>query len=265
MYRFLRTPRWLGYAALTLVFAAVMVLLGLWQLSRYHQRADANHRVAVAAAGQPVELSAVSAVGRAPAGHEAWAKVRVTGVYDESQQIVARERTLNDAVGYEVLTPLVLPDGSAVLVDRGWLPPAASGSRVLPAIPAAPRGQVTVVGRLHLPESLADGVQEVSGARQVRRISPAALADAVRYPLYGGYLVLDSQQPAADPAFASIPSDHQNSWMNAGYVVQWWAFAALTLIGFGYLARREARGGVPRVDWRSALDEPTGQPVAPAG
>jgi cytochrome oxidase assembly protein ShyY1 len=36
--------------------------------------------------------------------------------------------------------------------------------------------------------------------------------------------------------------------MNAGYVIQWWAFAALTLAGFGYLAYREAH---PR-----AVDDP---------
>lgn len=263
MYRFLRTPRWLGYAALTVVLATVMVFLGLWQLSRYHQRADTNNRIAAAAAGEPVDLSAVNAVGRAPGSNQAWDKVRVTGVYDPAQQILARERTLNDAVGYEVLTPLVLADGSAVLIDRGWLPPSDPGSTALPTVPAAPTGQVSVVGRLHMPESRAGGIQEISGTRQVRRISPARLATAVPYPLYGGYVVLDSQQPAADPAFTTIPSDHQNSWMNAGYTVQWWAFALLTLFGFGYAARREGRGPREKVDWRAALDQPAGRPVAP--
>ena len=84
------------------------------------------------------------------------------------------------------------------------------------------------------------------------------------YPLHGGYLVVDQQQPAADPAFVGIPSDHQNSWMNAGYVVQWWAFALLTLFGFGYAARRTARGPVDRVDWRAGLDEPSDHPASPA-
>jgi cytochrome oxidase assembly protein ShyY1 len=120
---------------------------------------------------------------------------------------------------------------------------------------------VTVVGRLHLPESRAGGVD---GSRQVRRIDPAKLTDAVPYPLHGGYVVLDTQQPAASTAFTTIPSDHQNSWMNAGYVVQWWAFALITLAGFVVLARREARGPDERVDWRAALDEPA-TPAKPAG
>jgi cytochrome oxidase assembly protein ShyY1 len=266
VYRFLRTPRWLGYAALTVVLATVMVLLGLWQLSRYHERADTNSRIAAAAKGDPVDLATVSAVGRAPARDTAWAKVTVTGQYDVSQQILARERTLNDAVGFEVVTPLVLTDGSAVLIDRGWLPPGKPGTSELPNIPAVPQGQVTVVGRLHLPESRADGVQDISGSRQVRRISPSMLTSSVSYPLHGGYVVLDSQQPAAGGAFTTIPSDHQNSWMNAGYVVQWWSFALLTVVGFGYLARKEARGPRERVDWRAALDEPDpgSAPAVPA-
>lgn len=261
MYRFLLSPRWLGYAALTVVLATVMVFLGLWQLSRYHQRADYNNRVDAAAAGAPIPLEQVSPIGRPPAADTAWDKVTVTGRYDTAHAILARERTMNDAVGYEVVTPLVLADGSAVLIDRGWLPPARPGTHDLPNIPAVPDGQVTVVGRLHLPESRAGGAD---ASRQVRRIDPAKLATAVPYPLRGGYVVVDSQQPAADPAFATIPSDHQNSWMNAGYVVQWWAFALIALGGFVILARREAHGPTERTDWRAALEESPAQPVSPA-
>ena len=42
-----------------------------------------------------------------------------------------------------------------------------------------------------------------------------------------------------------IPPEHQNAAMNAGYVVQWSMFAALTLVGFGYLAVREAHMHAP--------------------
>jgi hypothetical protein len=61
----------------------------------------------------------------------------------------------------------------------------------------------------------------------------------VPYPLAGGYLILDEPR---DLTFTEIPADHQNSAMNAGYVVQWWAFALLTIIGYGWAARREAHG-----------------------
>ena len=49
MYGFLATRRWLGFAALALVLAAVMVGLGCWQLARYHQRSTANAAIDAAA------------------------------------------------------------------------------------------------------------------------------------------------------------------------------------------------------------------------
>jgi cytochrome oxidase assembly protein ShyY1 len=53
--------------------------------------------------------------------------------------------------------------------------------------------------------------------------------------------MLDEQTPKADPAITPVPPDTENAWQNAGYVVQWWAFAALTLYGYVYLVRREVR------------------------
>jgi cytochrome oxidase assembly protein ShyY1 len=103
---------------------------------------------------------------------------------------------------------------------------------------------VSVTGRVRRPESGADRARAVPGdpaARlEVRRIAPDRIAGAVPYRLYGAYVTLDAQTPPADAAFTAIPADHENALQNAGYVVQWWAFAALTLFGYGYLARREA-------------------------
>jgi cytochrome oxidase assembly protein ShyY1 len=98
-----------------------------------------------------------------------------------------------------------------------------------------------VVGRLRLAESGADAPISHSGRLQVRRIAPARLTDAVPHPLFGAYITLDSQTPPVDQRLTPIPPEHENAWQNAGYVVQWWAFAALTLVGYLYLARKEAQ------------------------
>jgi cytochrome oxidase assembly protein ShyY1 len=237
VYRFLLTPRWLGFAALMLALSAGMVGLGCWQLARYHERVAANARVDAALRADPVPAAQVLQVGRAPATGAAWTRVRASGRYDVGHQILARDRSSADGIGFEVLTPLVLADGSAILVDRGWL--AAGSTRSLPDVPAPPDGQVTLVGRVHLPESRSDPPVMLDERLQVRRIDPGRLAAALPYPVAGGYLLLDEPR---DLAFSAIPADHQNAAMNAGYVVQWWAFALLTVAGFGWAARREARG-----------------------
>lgn len=247
VYRFLATPRWLGLAASMALLATIMVGLGYWQLDRYHQRSAVNARIDAGGAGAPMPLTAVVAgpdratrrVGPAPAGAE-FSRVEVTGVYDTGHEILARNRTLN-GVGYEVLTPLVLADGTAVIVDRGWLKAPPGGALALPEVPPAPTGTVTVTGRLRLAESGADAPVSHGGRLQVRRIAPERLAEAVPHPLYGAYLTLETQSPPADGRLTAIPPRREAAWQNGGYVVQWWAFAALTLVGYGYLARREAR------------------------
>jgi cytochrome oxidase assembly protein ShyY1 len=110
--------------------------------------------------------------------------------------------------------------------------------------PAAPSGQVTVVGRVAPPEGRPRPVGHLDGALEVRRIVPAQLAAELPYPLFGSYLLLDAGQPGSD-GVAEVPSPRENAWQNAGYTVQWWLFAALTLVGFGWLARREAHGPPP--------------------
>jgi cytochrome oxidase assembly protein ShyY1 len=262
VYRFLLSRRWLGFALLTVVLAAVMVALGFWQLDRYHQRSAVNARIDAGARGTPVQLAAVlpppggtaGSVGPAPSATATWTRVTLSGRYDRSHEVLVRGRTVDGRVGYEVLTPLVLGDGTAVLVDRGWVAPAQGGAVPRPDVPPAPPGDVTVVGWLRAPESRAGAPQRVEGQLEVRRIAPAALAHALPYPLWGGYVALDAQTPPADPRLVPVPPEHENALQNGGYVIQWWLFAALAIGGFAYLARREARDassaaqGADRVD-----------------
>jgi cytochrome oxidase assembly protein ShyY1 len=250
VYRFLFTPRWLGALALTLTAAVVMVMLGNWQLSRYRERAAINDRIDTAERVPPAALADVlpgagGAPGKAgppPASHAVWTRATATGHYDDANTALVRVRTVNGRVGFEVVTPLVLTDGTAVLVDRGWVPPpAGEGATAQPAVPTAPSGVVTVVGRVRAPESAAGALDRRNGKIETRRIAVPQLAAELPYPTYGGYLLLDQQTPPADPAFSAIPIRHENDWQNGGYVVQWWIFAAMALAGYGWLARREAR------------------------
>ncbi|MFJ1539689.1 SURF1 family protein [Micromonospora chalcea] len=262
MYRFLLTPRWLGYLALTLVAATVMVFLGNWQLDRYRGRTAINDRIDAGATMTPAPLrdalpaptGGAGAVGPAPAEELTWSRVTATGRYDSANTVLIRGRTVDRTVGFEVLTPLVLADGSAVLVDRGWIPPApGAGATVQPQVPAAPDGEVTVTGRVVASESGGGGVSRRDGKLEARRIDIPRLAEQLPYPVTGGYVLLDGQRPAADPAFRAVQIGHTNNWQNFGYVWQWWIFAVMSLFGYGWVARREARR-------LAGLDKP-GEPV----
>jgi cytochrome oxidase assembly protein ShyY1 len=246
VYRFLLSPAWLGRLAAALALAAVMVMLGNWQLSRYEERSAINERIDAADAGDPAALTGVlpapdpeQEVGPAPPAEATWSMVEVTGRYDPTHEILVRGRSVDGQVGVEVVTPLVLPDGSAVLVDRGWVPPATGGAVERPRVPPAPAGDTTVVGRVR-PGEGGGRADSWDGVLSSRRIDLAALAERLPYPIYGAYLQLAAQTPPADPGLTPVPVRREPTWMNAGYTAQWWLFAALVLVGFGWLARREA-------------------------
>jgi cytochrome oxidase assembly protein ShyY1 len=249
VYRFLLTPRWLAAAALAVVASVIMVLLGNWQLRRYHERHEINTRIDAADSVQAVPLTSVLAVptaqgtpGASPGKALAWTKVTVTGRYDPAHEIQARGRTVNGEVGFEILTPLTLADGTAVLIDRGWVPPAATGAVAAPQAPAAPTGDVTVVGQVHLSESRPAPVERRDGRLDTRRVNLPRLAGELPFPVYGAYVLVTEQTPAADPAFVRVPIEHEDAWQNGGYAVQWWLFSVMALVLFGYQARREAQG-----------------------
>src|SRR5262245_31120470 len=95
--------------------AATMVGLGVWQLHRYHYRSDVNARIDAATQAAPRAIAEVLAappddgVGAPPDTADTWSVVTVTGHYDVAHQVLARARTLDDTLGFEVITPLVLP------------------------------------------------------------------------------------------------------------------------------------------------------------
>ena len=247
MYRFLLTPRWIGGAALAATAAVIMVMLGNWQLHRYDERTDVNARVDAGAAAAPAPLasvltppSATGTPGPRPADDAAWSKVTAAGRYDTANEILVRGRTVGGQVGYEVVTPLLLDDGTAVLVDRGWIPPAPGGATAEPAVPPAPGGRVTVEGRVHASESRPGPIERRDGRIQVRRVALDQLAGELPYPVYGGYVLLTAQTPPADPAFVAIPVEHESALQNGGYAIQWWMFAAMALAAYGWLVWREA-------------------------
>lgn len=256
MYRFLLTRRWLGFAALMLALAAVMVGLGNWQLDRFHQKGAINERIDAAARAEPVPVTDVLATGRAPTKAQRYTRVVATGRYDAGHEILVRGRTVDGRVGYEVLTPLVLPGGAALLVDRGFVP-AGSDATVVPEVPPAPSGEVTVEGAVRLPESQIGRVDRIEGRLQVRRIAPAQLAGVLPYPVLGGYVTTEQE------GLAPIAVEYEGTLQNGGYALQWWAFAALTLVGYVYLARRQAREA--REAAGEAADRTEERESAPAG
>lgn len=201
--------------------AALFVALGCWQLGR----ADEKRALAAAFGSAAVPERLPDQAAELPR----YRPVIAHGRYDSARQFLLDNMTHAGHVGVQVLTPLVLADGRAVLVNRGWLPLDAT-RRTLPevAVGEAPR---EITGRIdHLPRpgieldaELPDGWPKLVSFPRMER-----LAEALGRDLHSQLILLD---PAS-------PDGYTRDWGPAGlgpeqhfaYAVQWFALAA-TAVG----------------------------------
>jgi cytochrome oxidase assembly protein ShyY1 len=243
VYRFLLSARWLGFAAVVTVLTVVSVQLGLWQWERLDDRAATNTVTEVNLAAPAVAWSDVMAPGQDPAEDDLWRRVQVSGSYDTSEQVTVKYRTRDGAPGVDVVTPLVTAKGTAVLVDRGWL--ATDNTSAAIDVPAPPSGEVTVTGWLQADSGADSGaVTPIDG--QVRAISSDGFADAVPYPVAGGYLLLVDELPAPEIPLEAAPAPDLGQGPHFFYGLQWFFFAALAVVGYLWFAWLEVHPRGPR-------------------
>lgn len=240
MYRFLLRPRWLGFLAGVLLFAVACVGLARWQLDRLHQRQGVNAAVAQAETDAPQPVADAFAAGAVP---QEWRRVSATGRYDVDHEVLLRGQLQDGRPGFHVLTPLVTTAGSALLVDRGWIPISSSGGATAePDVPVAAPGAVSVVARVRLSEQVRTDRPARSGARlQVAAVNLADLSAAMPYPLYPAYVELTEQQPRAVDSPQLIAAPVADEGPHLAYAVQWFLFGGLGLFGYGWYARQEAQ------------------------
>ena len=238
-WSFLLSRRWAGYLALTIVFALVCCALGSWQLSR---RADARAEITKVDTNfdaAPVPLDEALPALDSFEESQKWQQVEMTGTYLVDEELLARNRPLNITPGFEVLTPLLLDDGTVFVVDRGWLP-TGSAQDAPDVVPTAPAGTVTVVVRLKAGEPTLAG-RGASG-NQIATINLDDIASRVDKPTYtGAYGLMASEDPAPDERPVAVTRPVRDEGPHLSYAFQWFVFALMGFIGLGWAARQEFR------------------------
>jgi cytochrome oxidase assembly protein ShyY1 len=244
VYRFLLTPRWLGFHVLVLLIIPAFLLLGEWQFGRYEERSASTETISANMTAEPVPVTVLTTPGGAVRPADRYRTVIAAGSYDAGHELLVRRRPQNGQTGFYVLTPLVTGKGQAVLVNRGWVAAGATAD-ARPQVPPAPTGRVTVTGRLRPTET-----EESSGIRnrpglpqgQILLIDTAAIRSGLPYELLGGYVELLKQAPPAEPAPEPVPEPDigGGGGLNLAYSVQWWLFIGIAIGGWYFLIRREA-------------------------
>jgi surfeit locus 1 family protein len=210
----------------TAFFLPVLLALGSWQLGRAEEKRrmfadfEAGSGTPVALADHPAGLD----------GLTRYARVEANGSYLPERQFLLDNMVEEQQAGYRVLTPLLLADGRAVLVDRGWVPKAFGQEAGLPdvGVDGSPRAVTGRIDRLPRPGIELEGGQGTGWPRVVQFPSADELSEALGRPLVPGLILLDAAEP--DGFLRNWRPSDFGPERHVGYAVQWFALAVTLVI-----------------------------------
>jgi len=228
---------------------AILCSLGTWQLERLAWKQGlidmVGERIEQPAEPLPPESEWPSLTF---AGDE-YRKVTLTGRFDHAHEVPAFT-SLEDArfdvsgPGYWILTPLEMPDGATVIVNRGFVP----DERRDPATRSDGQvtGEVTVTGLIRMPEAGNLFTPDPDPARAQWYVrDPALIAEAFGLERVAPFFIDADATP--NPGGLPVGGTTRVAFRNdhLGYALTWFGLA-LALAGvyavwaFGQLKRRGA-------------------------
>lgn len=238
--------------AVALVTLAILVTLGTWQLTRLAWKTSLIAQVEERSRATPVPLPGREAWATMSAERDEYRRVTVSGrfrheaeaylfhVAGDSRQA---DRNRPTGQGYFVLTPLVLADGSSVIVNRGFVPTErrdpASRREGLAA------GDVTITGLVRFPEARSafaavdDTVRRIFYTRDlavIARTQGLAATTTAPFSVDADATAVAGGWPVGGETRLSFTNRHLE------YAVTWYGLA-LTLVGvFVVFARQRLKG-----------------------
>ncbi len=241
------------------VIAGVIFLawLGVWQLDRLEERRAFNQYVATRWDQEPFDLTA----GNLPGDIEEleYRRVALGGDFDYANQIVLKNQNLGNMPGVNLVTPMVLGDGRAILVARGWVPFAESTAEFWPQFEEP--ADATIVGMLQESQTMAGAKLPEGAQTEWFRIDIDAIQPQMPYELLPVFV---AQLPEPGRTYTDLPHREVPFTIEEGnhfsYAIQWFMFAAILGIGYiqfiAYQERRLERLAGLELDGLADPDEP---------
>lgn len=219
------------FAFISVCVAMLCIALGFWQLDRRDQRRVRNAMIAERMRSAPMALADLA--GDTSATH--YRRVRVSGQPDFDRDIALTLRGNLGSPGVDILTPIRLAAGdSAILVNRGWI--------------YSPDGMTADLSRWREADTTFSGyVEEFDGQggadavrlNGIRRMNYAAIARVLPYPIRKFYVVATRDStPLTTTGVVRLKTPVLGEGPHLSYAVQWFAFAAIALVGGGIVAAR---------------------------
>ena len=237
--------RWVVLVA-ALLATLLTARLGVWQLDRAAQKNRLQAALESQRALPPLPAAELARDAAGTAAQEHRATV-VEGQWLAALTVYLDNRQMSGRPGFYAVTPLRLDDGSAVLVQRGWLPRDANDRTRITAV-ALPAGRVRVQGRIaRAPARLYEFEAAASGPIR-QNIDLDAFARETGLTLRPLTVVQEEgPAPPGDGLLRQWPRPAADVHKHYGYAFQWFSLSALVLglyVWFQLIRprRRQSRG-----------------------
>jgi surfeit locus 1 family protein len=221
--------RWL-VTVVALASALLTARLGLWQLGRAEQKLAVQAAIEERARLPPLEGPEALAADESSAPAQHHRLLNIAGRWAASHTVHLDNRQMNGRVGFIVVTPLVLADGTALVVQRGWVARDFQQRSRIAEVPTPP-GVVLARGRIAPPPSRLFEFDEGEGGRIRQNVDLDAFARETGLPLRPLSLLLaESPASAGDGLQRDWPAPFAGVAKNQGYAVQWFSMSALIVV-----------------------------------
>lgn len=239
----MRLERWIILIA-ALAAAAGTARLGWWQLDRAAQKNAMQQRLD-ARRHMPALPQAELAETAEQAASQHHRSIELRGRWIADATVFLENRPMDGRVGFLALTPLRLADGSAVIVQRGWLP-RDNNDRSRVSAPPVPAGEVTLRARVAPPPGRLYEFESAGSGAIRQNLDLASFAQEIRHTLRPLSVLQETGRPAPnDGLLRQWPAPAADVHKHYGYAFQWFALSALIVglyVWFQIIrARRPAR------------------------
>jgi surfeit locus 1 family protein len=218
------------------LLALVFATLGRWQEIRAREKliTEQQHQLAM-----PLSLKTAIAQG------SRFSRIDVSGHYDSSRHILLDNQIWRGRGGVYVFTPFYTSSGTALLVNRGWLPLSAD-RKTLPEIPT-PQHELALKGMLNtlpVPGRMlgpADKLRQDLWPQLVTYLNLADISASLETPLENWIIQLSESDQSGfegrdwEPVFLS-------SKRHKAYAFQWFALVAASVMMWVYIGFKKPSG-----------------------
>lgn len=221
----------------TVIGVALTVRLGVWQLSRGHEK-EALYAAIQTQQSKPV-LDTVTVLKDKTVFTQLHQGVHLEGRWLSPYTVYLDNRPMQGRSGFIVLTPLELDDGTTVLVQRGWIPRHQQDRTLLAPI-ETPQGLVHVNGRIASGPSevmeLGDKNAAIAEVTTTQTAGQSPIRQNLKLPEYsqeigvqlvGTVLQTDADAQGLQRSWPVITAGVEKHW---GYAFQWFALAVVQLL-----------------------------------